>query len=74
MDPENIREMIARSLPGADVQVEDLTGGRDHFRVTVKAAQFRGCSRIEQHRMIYGALGDAMAGPIHALQIQTETL
>ena len=74
MEPAAIELLLQQSLPGASIVVEDLTGGRDHFRVVVKAEQFKGLSRINQHRLIYEALGDAMNGPIHALQIQTEIL
>jgi stress-induced morphogen len=35
------------------------------------SASFAGKTRIQQHQMVYAALGDAMAGPIHALQLRT---
>jgi stress-induced morphogen len=68
---EDIRERIERAIPGARAEVEDLTGGGDHFRATVTAAEFAGMTRIEQHRRVYAVFGAEVGGPIHALSLQT---
>jgi stress-induced morphogen len=39
----------------------------------VVAARFGTMSRIEQHQAIYRALGELMAGPVHALALRTYT-
>ena len=72
MQPREIEQKIQAALPDARVDVRDMTGMGDHFEVRVVSTAFSGKSRIEQHRMIYAALGDAMAGPIHALALKTE--
>jgi len=72
-DPLEIKKMIETEIPNAHVNVRDLTGAFDHFEVEVSSDLFRGKSMIEQHRMIYKALGDAVGGPIHALKIVTRT-
>lgn len=69
--PEDIRERIERAIPGARAEVEDLTGGGDHFRATVVATEFAGMNRIEQHRRVYAVFGAEIGGPIHALSLQT---
>ena len=51
--------------------VRDLTGTRDHWEALVVSEAFAGKSRIEQHQMVYAALGELMAGPVHALALQT---
>jgi stress-induced morphogen len=71
--PEEIRERIAQQLPGARVEVTDTTGAGDHFDVRVRAAAFGGKSLVEQHQLVYGALGGLMA-QIHALSLHTEGL
>ncbi len=43
--------------------------GKGHFHVVICAEAFRGCSKIEQHRAIYAALGELMHNDIHALSI-----
>jgi stress-induced morphogen len=68
---DELRQRIEAAIPGARADVEDLTGGGDHFRATVVADVFAGKSRIEQHRMVYGVFGEEVGGPIHALSIKT---
>jgi stress-induced morphogen len=69
--PEELQERITAALPGAEVSVEDLTGGGDHFRAEVVSDRFEGLSRIQQHKLIYDVFGDEVGGPIHALSIKT---
>jgi stress-induced morphogen len=71
--PEELKRRIEQGLPGARAQVEDLTGGGDHFRAEVVSDRFLGLSRIEQHRLVYDVFGDEVGGPIHALSIKTST-
>jgi stress-induced morphogen len=67
-----IKRRIEEAIPGAQAEVDDYTGGGDHFRATVTAPAFAGLSRIEQHRMIYEVFGAEIGGPIHALSLQTQ--
>ena len=69
--PDEIRQRIEAAIPGARVEVEDYTGTGDHFRATVVAEAFAGLSRIEQHRLVYGAVGDDVGGAVHALALKT---
>ena len=68
-----LKERIEAALPGADVAVEDLTGGGDHFRAEVVSDHFSGLSRIQQHKLVYDVFGAEVGGPIHALSIKTST-
>jgi len=68
--PEDIRRALETALPGARVSVEDTTGGGDHFEVAVAAAAFAGKTLVEQHQLVYGALGTLMPR-IHALSLRT---
>jgi stress-induced morphogen len=70
--PQEIRERIEAAIPGARAEVEDYTGGGDHFRATVTAAAFEGRSRIEQHRLVYEVFGAEIGGAIHALSLKTQ--
>jgi stress-induced morphogen len=69
---QDIRQRIEASIPGARAEVEDYTGGGDHFRATVTAEAFAGRSRIEQHRLVYEIFGAEIGGPIHALSLKTQ--
>jgi len=68
---QELQQRIEAALPGADVQVEDLTGGGDHFRAEVVSSRFEGMSRIQQHKLVYEVFGEEIGGPIHALSIKT---
>jgi stress-induced morphogen len=70
---EDLKRRIEDGLPGAQAQVEDLTGGGDHFRAEVVSERFEGLSRIDQHKLVYGVFGDEVGGAIHALSIKTST-
>ena len=69
---QDLQQRIEQAIPGARAEVQDYTGGGDHFRATVTAPAFRGLSRIEQHRMVYDVFGGEIGGPIHALSLQTQ--
>jgi stress-induced morphogen len=72
-DLAEIESMIAAALPGAEVEVVDETGAGDHLRATVRAAQFEGLSRIDQHRLVKAAVAERFEdGAIHALSVKTE--
>ncbi len=70
--PDELKARIESELPGARAEVEDWTGGGDHFRATVVAPQFTGLSRIAQHKLVYGIFGAEIGGPIHALALTTK--
>jgi stress-induced morphogen len=70
---EEIKQRIEAAIPGASAEVEDWTGGGDHFKATVTAQAFAGCSRIEQHRLVYDVFGAEIGGPIHALSLKTQS-
>ncbi len=48
-------------------------GGGGHFQVLIVSESFRDRSRVERHRAVYDALGDAMRADIHALALKTMT-
>ena len=44
-------------------------GGETHFRVRIVSAAFNGLSRVQRQRMVYLALSEELAGPVHALSL-----
>lgn len=71
--PERIESLIVSKLPDARVRLNDLTGGGDHWEAVVVSAAFQGKSLVEQHQLVYSALGAEMKQEIHALQLRTLT-
>ena len=70
---EDIKQRIEAAIAGAHADVEDYTGGGDHFRATVTASAFDGLSRIQQHRLVYAVFGAEIGGAIHALALKTQS-
>jgi stress-induced morphogen len=69
-----VEARIRENLPGVShVEIRDLTGTRDHYDATVVATAFEGLTRVAQHQLVYRALGELMAGPVHALALKTFT-
>lgn len=68
MEPDDIKGMIERGLPGARVSV---VGDGRHFEAEVVSSAFKGKSMLQQHRMVYEALGEKMRAEIHALSLRT---
>ena len=52
---------------------EDGSQGETHFHVRIVSAAFDGASRVERQRLIYAALKDELAGPVHALSVSALT-
>jgi stress-induced morphogen len=69
---EDIKQRIEAAIDGARADVEDYTGGGDHFSATVTAPAFEGLSRIQQHRLVYAVFGAEIGGAIHALALKTQ--
>jgi acid stress-induced BolA-like protein IbaG/YrbA len=68
--PESIQQSIAQGLACEHVEV---SGDGHHFEAIIVSAAFAGKSRVQQHQLVYGALGDRMREEVHALSMQTLT-
>jgi len=45
-------------------------GGESHFNVVIESAVFEGVSRVQRQRLVYAALAEELAGPVHALSVK----
>lgn len=71
MDANEIERMIKAALPDAEVTIKDLAGDGDHYAAHVISSAFDGKTRVQQHQMVYEALGGRMGGVLHALALTT---
>ncbi len=71
MSAPDIERLIKAKLPDAAIELKDLAGDNDHWAAHVVSAAFKGKSRVQQHQMVYEALGGRMGGVLHALQLTT---
>lgn len=71
IDAKTLEDSIRSGIPDAQVRIEDLRGDGDHYAAYITSASFAGKTRVQQHQMVYKALGDTMDSALHALAIQT---
>ena len=71
MAAADIEALIRDAMPDADVTITDLAGDGDHYAARIVSAAFAGKTRVQQHKLVYEALGGRMGGELHALQLHT---
>ena len=71
MTSEYIKQHIEKNLPCELVRVEGDDG--HHFQAIIVSVEFRDKNMIQQHQLVYSALGDKMKQEIHALSMKTLT-
>jgi stress-induced morphogen len=71
MTAGQLEQMIRTALPDAEVEITDLRGDGDHYAAHVVSKTFIGKTRVQQHQMVYDALGGGMGDTLHALALQT---
>ena len=67
----DLEAALREAFPDAEIHVDDLAGDGDHYRARIRAAAFRGLSRVRQHQLVYAALKGGMGGELHALALET---
>lgn len=75
MEPEDVADLIESGLPDCTASVTRARGDHDddHLAAEVTSPAFEGETIVDQHQMVYDALGDAMTTDIHALELTTKT-
>ena len=71
IEPAEVERLLRARFSDAELELVDLTGTRDHYQARIVSGVFAGKTLIEQHQLVYGALGSAMSGAIHALALKT---
>ena len=68
---EEIRNLIKKAIPDAEISIKDLAGDDNHYSATIKSKIFVGKTKVEQHKMVYKALKGKMGNELHALSLTT---
>ena len=72
VEPSILEQRLRAAFPAAArIEIEDLTGTKDHYKAVIVSPEFAGKTRIQQHQLVYRALGELMDGPVHALALET---
>ena len=74
MDLKEIENYIKEAMPDALVEIQDLAGDGYHYSATIASSQFKGKSKIQQHKMVYNSLKGKMGNELHALAIKTKEI
>ena len=72
MNITEIENLIKKSIPDANINIQDLAGDGNHYSATIVSSLFKGKSKIEQHKIVYKALKGKMGNELHALAISTK--
>ena len=72
MDLKEIEEHIKEAIPDASIEIQDLAGDNNHYSAIITSSQFKGKTKIEQHKMVYNSLKGKMGNELHALAIKTK--
>jgi BolA protein len=79
---DTIRRKLTERFAPIRLEIEDQShrhaghegarpGGETHFAVTVVSAAFIGQTRVARQRLVYEALAEELAAPVHALSLTT---
>jgi len=71
MPAAQIEALIKAALPDATVEMQALADDNDHWLARVTSKEFAGKNRVQQHKMVFAALGGRLGGELHALQLHT---
>ena len=78
---ETIEQKISKALSPNHLQVINEShmhnvppGSESHFKLVVVTDTFSGVPRVRRHQTVNGILKDELAGPIHALSMETLTI
>jgi stress-induced morphogen len=71
MQREEIIHLIEKAFPDAEINLKALVADGDHYEAHIVSSAFKGKTRIQQHQMVYQALGERMGNELHALSVRT---
>ncbi|MCH8519138.1 MAG: BolA/IbaG family iron-sulfur metabolism protein [Nanoarchaeota archaeon] len=72
---DEIKNQLLESFPDAQIEVDNPRGDDVHFKIEISSSQFVGLSRINQHKLVYKALGNKFnkcGQSLHAIELRTK--
>jgi BolA protein len=78
---ETIRDKLSTAFAPLRLEIEDdsarhaghagvSAGGESHFNVIIESEAFSGLGKVARQRLVYRALAEELAGPVHALAVR----
>lgn len=72
MQANEIHDLIKKSMPNAEIEIQDLAGDGEHYRAIITDKIFSGLNRVQQHQKVYDALEGKAGTTLHALALTTK--
>ncbi len=69
-----LRELILKEFPGANVTITDLAGDNDHYHASIESEFFQGKTRLQQQQMVNNSLKGIVGEQLHALSLTTKAI
>ena len=74
MTRDTLETFLRTAFPDAVIEITALANDNDHWSARIVSEAFRGKTRVQQHQMVYQAIGPQVGGDLHALALQTAVL
>ena len=71
MSAKEIEELLIKAFPDAIIKIDDLRGDGDHYAAHIESKEFLNKNKVQQHQLVYKALGGRMGNELHALALNT---
>ncbi len=71
MSAKEIEELLVQAFPDAIIKIDDLRGDGDHYAAYIESREFINKNKVQQHQLVYKALGGKMGNELHALALNT---
>ncbi|MFP4401602.1 MAG: BolA/IbaG family iron-sulfur metabolism protein [Candidatus Nanoarchaeia archaeon] len=72
---EDIKHQLLQVFEDANIEVDNPRGDDVHFKIEIESSRFNGLSRVNQHKLVYKALGNKFnkcGQSLHAIELKTK--
>ena len=53
IDGFEIEKLLKNAFPTAKIKVDDLVGDKNHYSAVITAKEFKGLTRVKQHKFVF---------------------
>jgi stress-induced morphogen len=71
IEAEEIEKLIKAALPDASIDIKDTVGDKNHYSAHIISDKFKNLTLLQQHKLIYDALGEKLKEQLHAISLHT---
>ena len=71
MSQDEILSLLTGAFPDGKIELTDYQGDNDHYALEIYSDRFKDLNRVQQHQLVYTALGAKVGRELHALTLKT---